>query len=752
MCAMFSGPRQPHWIIQLALQAGGDAGVVPDIDRTQPIKELWAKAQELAGITESDLAERVALRFSLKTADLDRAEPQAIRFVPERLARACTVFPLRISDREIVVASGDPTDLSAEEQIRFASGRRPVFEIAPPGLLERTIEAHYRPESAAANLLADIGAEVDGVHLVEEAELAPLETAEASGEPVVRLSNLILREAIKQRASDIHLAPGRSVGTVHLRVDGVLQLRMRIPMPVLHRVISRIKILGSMDIADRLRPQDGRARIRIDDDYYDLRISTVPTRNAEKAVVRVLYSDTAPGIDDLRIPEHDLERFRKMLAYRDSIVLVTGPTGSGKTTTLYAALQELNTGDVNIMTVEDPVEYELAGTTQIQVEPRRGVTFASALRAILRQDPDIILLGEIRDEETAEIAVQAAQTGHLVLATLHTNEALGVVARLQDLGLPAASIADSVRGMVAQRLLRRLCPDCTVDADSPLTDEEARLVQRYGVEPTKRAVGCHLCDDIGYRGRRPVIETVLPSATLRELVLDGAGLDELRQQAIDDGMRPLIEVALDSVRAGQTTLEEVDRAVGEVARAAALDGVAADASAAVAAQTREFDMPHPPAGAPGEAATLDLEQALAAAATPSEDEQGQEAVRVLITDDDPIIRQIAASLLSKAGYAVLEAADGVAALERLNSADPDDHIDLMISDLDMPRLSGYDLLRLARSAARTAALPIVVLTGEEEPETEARLIDEGADDYIRKPIDPVRFVARVKAVLRRAGG
>jgi type II secretory ATPase GspE/PulE/Tfp pilus assembly ATPase PilB-like protein/CheY-like chemotaxis protein len=634
------------------------------------------------------------------------------------------------------VASCDPTDLNAEEQLRFVSGRRPVFEVAPPAVLERTIEVHYRPESAAENLLRDFGGVASGVQLVEDGELAPLNEDEASVEPVVRLTNLILTEGVKQRASDIHLAPGRSVGTVHVRIDGVLQLRMRIPMPVLHRVISRIKILGSMDIADRLRPQDGRARIRIEDQYYDLRISTVPTRDAEKAVVRVLYSDTAPGIDDLGLSAHDFERFRSMLAHTDSIVLVTGPTGSGKTTTLYAALKELNTGDVNIMTVEDPVEYELAGVTQIQVETKRGVTFASALRAILRQDPDIILLGEIRDHETAEIAVQAAQTGHLVLATLHTNDALGVVARLQDLGLPPASIADSVCGMVAQRLLRTLCPDCSAPVAGELTEDEDVLARRYGILPTRRAVGCNVCDEIGYRGRRPVVETVVSTGKIRQLVLTGTGVDALRKQAAADGMRPLLDAALALVADGVTTLQEVDRTLGETERSTTPEDKVDERTVAPAPSAPTTLAPaKPPDSGPGE---------------PVIDASG--AASVLVVDDDPVLRQIAASLLTKEGYAVIQVEDGVAALERLNSLDPADHVDLVISDLDMPRLSGHDLLRLARGSPRTAALPIVVLTGSEDASGEARLIEDGADDYIRKPIDPARFVARVRAVLRRAGG
>ena len=740
-----------HWMIRLVADASKLGRDSPLLDPTTEIEQVWQAASRLSSLGDAELAARVAEHFGLKVADFDRAERHATRFVPERLARTGGVFPLRVGDRDLVVATSDPLDLDVEEQLRFVSGRTPVFEIAPPAAIGKMVDAHYHPESAAERLLNDIGAEGAGLDLVEEFETPRLDETDASGEPIVRLSNMIIREGIKQRASDIHLAPGRSLGTVHVRVDGVLQLRMRVPMPVFNRVVSRVKIMGRMDIADRLRPQDGRARIRVDNAYYDLRISTVPTRDAEKAVIRLLYSDTARRIDDLGLPAADFERLRSMLAHRDSIVVVTGPTGSGKTTTLYAVLEELNTGDVNIMTVEDPVEYELPGVTQIQVEPRRGVTFASALRAILRQDPDIILLGEIRDGETAEIAVQAAQTGHLVLATLHTNEAVGAVSRLHDLGLPPASISDALCGIVAQRLVRTLCTKCSVAIHDDLTETETTLARRYGVQPTRRAVGCPACNDTGYHGRVPVIETVVLSPSLRQLINRGASIDALRKDAIDGGMQPLPSAALDLVRSGVTDLEEVERALGEPARPPA---PAAAQPAPRASDPVGDEMPRQErrAADAGTGVGEGVRSAADSLSAGSRDAPRQgEPLRVLLADDDPVVRQVARVLLSKTGFTVIEVPDGVAALERLNSGDPDDHIDLLIADLDMPRLNGYDLLRLTRSSARTAALPIIVLTGEEDPDAEARLIDEGADDYIRKPIEPERFLARVKSALRRAG-
>ncbi|MBI4499933.1 MAG: Flp pilus assembly complex ATPase component TadA, partial [Gemmatimonadetes bacterium] len=370
------------------------------------------------------------------------------------------------------------------------------------------------------------------------------------------------------------------------------------------------------------------------------------------------------------------------------------------TTTLYSILRELATGAVNIMTVEDPVEYELPGATQIQVEPRRGVTFASALRAILRQDPDVILIGEIRDLETGEIAVQASLTGHLVLATLHTNDAIGVITRLHDLGLDRGSVAESLRGCVAQRLVRRLCTECAEDIKgAELTATEASLAKRYGVTPPLRAKGCDRCGRTGYRGRIPVLETAVSTPEFVELVTRGASTLELTRAAVAGGMRPMVEGALERVRDGTTTLEEIERALGE-------------------------------ASAPGPAA------------------QAEGIAHVLVVDDDAVVRTMARFLLAKNGFRISEAADGVAALERLAEGT---EYDLMVLDLDMPKLGGHEVLRRVRASTATAALPVVVLTGADESDAQARVMEEGADDYIRKPLDPARFVARIKAALRRAG-
>lgn len=689
-----------HWSVTVAERLG----VAPErfglVALGTPKQDVWKRLADRTHVPTTDLAAAVAEHFKLDVADFDRAEPRAIKLCPEGLARKYGVFPLREDDRHLVVATSDPTDLALEQDIGFASGRRPVFAIAPPEAVAKALDDHYSPDRAMDGWLQAVGEAdaLNAVEVVEETQAEAIATSDVEAEPVVKLANLILREAVKQRASDIHVEPGRHGGHVRLRVDGVMREFMSLPMPALNRVISRLKILSALDIADRLRPQDGKARVRIADRVYDLRTSTVPTRDAEKAVLRILDPQSAPTLAELQLPAPELARFRDLLGHRDGIVLVTGPTGSGKTTTLYAALRALATGAVNIMTVEDPVEYELPGITQIQVETKRAVTFASALRAILRQDPDIILVGEIRDRETADIALRASLTGHFVLATLHTNNAVGALTRLIDLGLDRTVIAGALRGAVAQRLARRVCSACAVrlPIDVGPSAGEPRASEQLRQTPTVRVVGCDACGQTGYRGRMAVMEVAVVSPEVRDLITAGGDERSLQRAAVAAGMRPLREVALDHVAAGLTTVEEVDRVLGDAAE--------------------------------GPSAT------------------GQ--TRVLLVDDDPVARALARAVLEKDGFHVAESVDGAAALELLGAGEP---VNLVVLDLDMPRLGGRDVLRRLRGELSFAALPVVVLTASDNQELEVQLMNEGADDYIRKPLEPARFLARVNAALRRAG-
>ena len=697
--------RQIHWLSQLALDRGlADAHRIELAPGTAPAV-AWEQTCAACGLAPEALTEHVAERYELPLANLAGVEPHVLKLVPEKIALRLGIMPLREDDRRLVVATADPTNLAIEEDLAFVCGRDLQLEIASPAAIADAQATGYRGLAGpgALQLEDDL---TRAVEVLEDSGPEVVDASEVDSAPIIKLTNFILSEAMRQRASDIHMEPGRGEGTVRIRVDGVMRNLVQLPMSAMNRIVTRAKIMGKMDIADRLRPQDGRARVQMDGRPMELRLSTVPTREAEKCVIRLLDHGTAPTLRDLQLPAKEQARIEKLLAHRNGIVIVTGPTGSGKTTTLYAAIRQLATGESNIMTVENPIEYELPGITQIQVEPRQKVTFPSALRAILRQDPDVILVGEIRDLETANIALQASMTGHLVLATLHTNDAASAIERLVDLGLDRAGIAASLRGVIAQRLVRRLCENCAMPFEGETSREEPRLVERFGVRPARRAGGCTACGKTGYHGRMALLEVLVATPTLTALVSGGRDVVEVARAAVAGGMTTLLASGLQRVAEGGTTLEEVARVLGGEAETAE----------AVAPVTQS------PALAP-------------------------EAPRVLVIDDDRVQLIAARRLLEGAGFRVDEAADGETALAKLVSGHG---YSLAILDYSMPGLDGLAVLKRLRSEPATRSLPVIVATAREDEGLEASLMNEGADDYIRKPLVPARFTARVNAVLRRA--
>ncbi len=685
-----------NWLINAADKAGLQAASRPVLSASTPLNEGWRQTTQAYSVAENELACAVAALFRLQPARMDTVEPRAVKLVPEKIARKYHVLPISETQNEIVVAISDPTDYNAEQAIQFTSGRRVILQVAGYQTVLDGINAHYSPERAMEGLLKSLDVTLSDVKVVEVETAGPVAASEAEAAPVIQLTNMVLHAAIAANASDIHLEPGRHQGVVRFRVDGVMRQYMQLPLVALTRVVSRIKVIAKLDIADRLRPQDGRTRVVIAGKTFDMRISTVPTREAEKAVIRILNPDSSRSLDNLGLAPHELARLKYLLSFKEGIVIVTGPTGSGKTTTLYGGVRELAAQAINIMTVEDPVEYELPGVTQIQIDPKRDVTFASALRAILRQDPDVVFIGEIRDDETARIALQAAATGHLVLSTLHTNDAVGAVQRLLDLGLDRAALGPALRGVVGQRLIRRLCNNCAEDQPVERDASTIRMERAFGVKQARRAVGCKECGETGYRGRIPLDEVLVNNPEFQDRITAHASSVELQRSAERGGMRPLKEVALGHVVVGDTTLEEVERVLGE-----------------------------------GEAPM----------------EKGEERQRILVVDDDPVTRELAVGVLTANGFSVEQATDGQAALDMLAR---DSRYSLMTLDLSMPRVGGHEVLKKMRSTALTAGLPIVVLTSTEGEETEINLMNDGADDYLRKPLDAGRFVARVRAVLRRS--
>ncbi len=784
---MHSPVGQEHWVSRAVRRAGLiDEAPKVNLDTHARTSEAWEAIRDAIHADDPTMASAIAAYFRTEVADLTLAQPTAAGLLPPSVARKYLVFPLHDRNRSLVVATCDPSDLEAEREIGFASGRRPEFVVAAPSALRDAIELAYEPDRAVENILGRMG-DMDRVSLeiLEEADVeAEAHEADLESGPAVKLANLILHEAIAQGASDIHIQPTITGGVVRFRIDGVLRTGIKFPLPVMNRVVSRIKVVGKMDIADRLRPQDGRAQILNQGRKFDLRISTVPVRGSEKVVIRILDPTSVGTLDETHLPEEDLETLRWLLRQRDGIVVVTGPTGSGKTTTLYGALAEIATEEVNIMTVEDPVEYELPGLAQIQVEPKKGVTFASALKAILRQDPDVIFVGEIRDLETAEMAAQASLTGHLVLATVHANDAVGAIRRLTDLGLDVATVVQTLRGALAQRLVRRVCPDCVEPITGTLTEEEAALADRYDVRPTVRAPGCHECHFQGFRGRMPVAEILVMSAAIESLVIGGASPTAIEERARKDGMRPLVDAALERVAQGETTLEEVQRVLGETSEEPEHEQGAPSEGAGRA--TEAASQPKEKVSNSPESATADTSKKkkttrktarktarktstksraskksastrkssatpvsppdLETEAPPGEDDGPP---RVLLVDDDPVARAIARALLERDRFRVQEAEDGQEALDILRR-DPD--FAIVVLDLDMPRLDGQETLREIRATPATASLPAIVLTGRTGADMEAALLSDGADDYLNKPIDAVRFGARVQAALRRVRG
>ncbi|TFH66406.1 MAG: type II/IV secretion system protein, partial [Gemmatimonadales bacterium] len=484
-----------------------DVAGIRALQTDQPMS-LWETMVQRKLLSNEEILSAVALRFHLSVADLSQLDPAVREEVPESLVRKFNILPVRISEHTLEVATANPFDMDAEKMLAFATGREVRTLICAPAVIRDKLDQLYAKENVVSKLLAGMSSGPDVTEIIEDEE-EETSAEDAAQRPIIRLVDTMLADGVSSRASDIHVEPMEGGVVVRYRIDGVLRQVMKIPRAAGIPLISRIKIMGGMDIADRLRPQDGRARVAVNGNPVDLRISSLPASLGEKVVIRILDTQaTVLDLTALGFDAEDREVFDGMLQSKEGVVLVTGPTGSGKTTTLYAALRTVQNEGLNIVTVEDPVEYRLGqGIVQVQVNPKAGLTFASALRSILRQDPDVVLIGEIRDGETAQIAVQAALTGHLVLSTLHTNDAPSTVTRLLDMGMEAYKIAASVKGVVAQRLLRRLCPVCKEVSDLDLPRHLAPLVPSGTT--LYKAVGCQECAQTGYRGRFAIVEMLV---------------------------------------------------------------------------------------------------------------------------------------------------------------------------------------------------------------------------------------------------
>jgi len=555
----------------LAIKSEGQIGIIlleQDLISSEQLKEakkiqdesgkpLSQVVQDMGLVSEEKIAEIMAQQAGLTFLSLEnyRINASAIAIISEELARKYGVLPIDFDDHKLVVAMTDSNNIFALDDLRIATGYEIKPVIVTKSDLESTINHYFKMNAAV-----DSGIDLDSV---DDSSLSDMKeiTEEA---PVVKLVNLIITKAVQDKASDIHIEPQEKDMRVRYRIDGVLHEVMKSPKRIQSAILSRFKIMAGMDIAERRKPQDGHCALTIKGKSLDFRVATLPTVYGERVVLRILEKESILlNLDDLGFLSESLKMYKSAFTKPYGAILITGPTGSGKSTTLYATLNVLNTEAKNIVTIEDPVEYRLPGINQIQISTKAGLTFARGLRAILRTSPDIVMVGEIRDKETAQIAIEAALTGHLVFSTLHTNDAAGAITRLTEMGIQPFLTSSAVDCVQAQRLARRLCANCKEAYEPP-----EKLLEEVGIEikdgkiPTLyKAKGCAKCSETGYKGRVGLYEVMLVSEEIKRLTVGRATTEEIKNVAIKEGMRTLKEDGLEKVLRGQTSIEEIMRVV-----------------------------------------------------------------------------------------------------------------------------------------------------------------------------------------------
>jgi len=679
------------------------------------------------GVDAQAVVNTLARIYKVPYLDITNIKPddKVIEKCPEKLCLDFHFVPIDRQDGELVIATGNPMDFSALDSLQFKIGERvrPIF--ARPDAIEKKIRDLYQGGEAAfdaamSGLDEDESFSTEADEADDENDIDALKKG-ADESPIIKLVNGIMVQAMKMGSSDIHIEAGERVSSVRMRVDGRLRVALQFPVKAHPLVISRIKIMSQLDISNVRTPQDGRTRIKMWGKSYDMRVSTLPSMYGEKAVLRILdKSGLSLDLDILGFEKLADQRVRESISKPTGAVLVTGPTGSGKTTTLYSFLHHINDAESNLITVEDPVEFQLKGINQVQVNAKAGMTFAAALRSILRQDPDIVMIGEIRDEETAEIALHAAQTGHLVLSTLHTNDAPSTVSRLVEMGVKATMLASALNLVVAQRLARRLCPKCKKEVQP---DEATR--ERFGIPDHIKLyepVGCKACMNIGYKGRIGIHETLYINDRIRDMIAREASDADLMLAAREEGMFCLFEDGFNKALAGITSLAEVIRN-STPPEGFRLEGRLTDDGAlmSIGESMRQKDKAHAKANL----------------------YTGQQTI--LVVDDSKSIRSLVKFVLESESYDVIDAEDGQQGWDTLQRLADD--ISLVLTDYEMPNMSGPELLKKIRENTKYDHIPVVMLTSRKDEEDEVFGLEAGADDYIGKPVEPMKLQARVRKVL-----
>jgi len=678
---------------------------------------------------DEEIAKALATQLMIPFLRLGKTEiPQEIiSLVPAEVAENYLLIPVKRTEKGLLVAMVNPLDLYALDDVRFLTQMTIDIAIASQGDILQAIERYYPKRDLERDFDSELGID-RGIEVIppvkkEEKDVDDLMKL-TERPPVVRFTNALLADAIRLKASDIHIEPQRSAVIIRYRIDGIMREIMKTDKHVHASLVSRIKVISNMDISIRRKPQDGRSQVRFRDKSYDLRVSTIPTSYGEKVTIRILdQSRAGMRLEELGISDRALRDFMEVMSRPQGIILVTGPTGSGKSSTLYACLNRLNSPSVNIITVEDPVEFDISGINQVQINPQAGITFAAGLRSILRQDPDIVMVGEIRDTETASIAFQAGQTGHLVLSTLHTNDAPSAVTRLLDLGVEAFLISASLVAVVGQRLVRRMCQECKVP--DPLSPQILKQLLPY-IGTDKKATfwkgaGCEDCQYTGYSGRLGLFEILMVTPSLREIIAPKVSALTLRKAAESEGFQSMSMDGIRKALQGLTTIEEALR---------------------VAPPEAEESTRLPIVESPT------LEEIEPEAPPPEEPSTSVASVRpqkILVADDNEIMVKILRNILESENYHVITAEDGLEALRLALQERPD----LVVTDLLMPEMDGITLIKKLKSQLITRYIPIMMLTAKDEVDSEVRGIDAGADDYLTKPVNPKRLLARVSRLLKR---
>jgi type IV pilus assembly protein PilB len=677
---------------------------------------------------ESAVAAAIASALQLEhvNGETPEADDALAALLPVAFCNKRGAAALSLAGNKLRVAVTDPLDYSILQDVEFRTGKKAVAVVVTQTWLEALLRRRYpEPEGSATYHMLDMVKPEGVVEADPEQEHELPDPAVLAKDlhlpPIVKLVNLILSDAAKAGASDVHIEPHETYLQVRQRVDGLLYDKLNIPHHLQDATISRLKIMSGMDISERRKPQDGRSRLRFAGRRIDLRVSTIPTQFGEKVVIRLLNTDRAIlPMEELGMSPRNLHLTRSFLANSQGMILVTGPTGSGKTSTLYTLLNSIQSSTNNIITLEDPIEMQIPGVNQMQINVKAGVTFANGLRSILRQDPNVILVGEIRDQETADIALGAAQTGHLLLSTLHTNDAIATITRLFDLGIQPFLIAASLLGIVAQRLVRRPCLACAVRRElSAKTIERLGDASRLPVDGQWVAgPGCVECGHTGLKGRMAIQEVLAVNDQIRDLISSRAAEHVIKKAAKQAGMRTLMEDGIDKAARGLTTVDEVLRVASHG------DAPDRQAEAQVAVET-------PAATGAREAAETSDPGALRG--------------KVLVVEDSSTISSVVKYFLELEGFEVFVAENGLLGLEIAFRERPD----LIVTDVNMPGMGGVAMVKALRGDARTAQIRIMMLTSESSVESETEGLEAGADDYILKPVEPRRLAARVKALRAR---